>query len=112
MKSGSLLCVVCVSIIIILLLDCVTEVHSGRVQYQYKKYTYRKKRDDKIYKNAKQPCDINPDCLAKRGAEQAICIRKCISDFCYTDIYSQDELEEGEIDVRLNSFKGCVSQRK
>ncbi|XP_045157763.2 uncharacterized protein LOC123523987 [Mercenaria mercenaria] len=112
MKTGGLLFSVCVCLAILLLIDCISEAHSARVQYQYKKYTYRKKRDDKIYKNAKQPCDVNPDCLAKRGAEQAICIRQCISDFCYKDIYSADELEEGEIDVRLNSFKGCVAQRK
>lgn len=96
----------------IIVLDSICEVEAARVQYQYKKYTYRKKRDDKVYKNAKQPCDVNPECLAKRGAEQAICIRKCISEFCYSDIYAADELEEGEIDVRLNSFKGCVAQRK
>ena len=45
---------------------------------------------DKVYKNLKQPCEINPDCLAKRGAAQAICIRHCISSFCYNDIYGDD----------------------
>ena len=45
---------------------------------------------DKVYKNLKQPCEINPDCLAKRGAAQAICIRHCISEFCYNDIYAED----------------------
>lgn len=98
-------------IIIFLLLD-IPETESGSVQYQYKKYTYRKKRDDKTYKNLKQPCEVNPDCLAKRGAEQAICIRQCISDFCYNDIYAADPLEDGEIDVRLNSFKGCCAQQR
>lgn len=47
---------------------------------------------DKIYKNVKQPCEVNPDCLAKRGAEQAICIRKCISESCYDEIYAPDEV--------------------
>ena len=30
---------------------------------------------------------------------------------CYSEIYSKDELEEGEIDVRLQSFKGCFIER-
>lgn len=47
---------------------------------------------DKVYKNVKQPCEVNPDCLSKRGVEQAICIRKCISEFCYEDIYASDEV--------------------
>ena len=43
MKTGHLifLCVIC----IFLLFDFITEIQSARVQYQYKKYTYRKKRD-------------------------------------------------------------------
>lgn len=103
----------CLSLVLILLLiDILPETQSARVQYQYKKYTYRKKRDDKTYKNLKQPCEVNPDCLAQRGAAQAICIRKCISGYCYNDIYGEDPLEEGEIDVRLNSFKGCCAQQR
>lgn len=35
-----------------------------------------------------------------------------MSEFCYNELYGEDELEEGEIDVRLNSFKGCLSQVK
>lgn len=111
MKSDRLLNI-SVFLALCLIIDNFSEVDLARIQYQFKKYTYRKKRDDKIYKNVKQPCEVNPDCLAKRGAEQAICIRKCVSEFCYEDIYAFDPLEEGEIDVRLNSFKGCVAQRK
>ncbi|KAH3848945.1 uncharacterized protein LOC127874105 [Dreissena polymorpha] len=107
-RSSKVVLLLCVVLAVALFLETV----SARVSYQYKKYTYRKKRDDKIYKNAKQPCEVNPDCLSRRGAEQAICIRKCVSEFCYQDIYAADELEEGEIDVRLNSFKGCVAQKK
>lgn len=65
------------------------------------------------------------------------CVRECISPSCYREIYDFDEvlpkiisvqtvvqmsyrptrsfllfqLEEGEIDVRLISFKGCFMQR-
>ncbi|CAF0792941.1 unnamed protein product [Rotaria sordida] len=35
------------------------------------------------------------------------CIRRCISYSCYKDIYENDPLERGEIDVRSNQFKSC-----
>lgn len=45
MKTSQQLVVVSLSLVILLLLDSVVDVNSARVQYQYKKYTYRKKRD-------------------------------------------------------------------
>ena len=36
--------------------------------------------------------------------------RQCISPSCYNILYTPDMLEQGEIDVRLNSFKGCFHQ--
>ena len=38
-------------------------------------------------------------------------LRQCISPTCYTILYAQDLLEDGEIDLRLNSFKGCFHQQ-
>lgn len=101
--------VLCAVIIIIFFLD---EVFSGHAYYQYKRYTYKKKRDDRKYKSAKSLCETKQDCLQKRGVEQTICIRKCVSPFCYNELYGDDPLEEGEIDVRFNSFKGCLQQDK
>lgn len=43
--------------------------------------------------------------------ERLKCIRECISPSCYQEIYRINDLEEGEIDVRLQSFKGCFVQR-
>ncbi|XP_022317730.2 uncharacterized protein LOC111120957 [Crassostrea virginica] len=97
---------------ILSLLVVVMDMVESRKMYEYKQYTYRKKRDDRKYKNAKALCDTRPECLAKYGAEQSACVRKCISEFCYNELYAEDPLEDGEIDVRLNSFKGCLSQDK
>ncbi|RMX54988.1 hypothetical protein pdam_00016176 [Pocillopora damicornis] len=64
-------------------------------------------------------------CQGFVGFELTKCKRKCISQFCYNELYAWDEanfviaikkqfycfclkLEQGEIDVRLTSFKGCV----
>lgn len=103
MKS---LCAIIICLIVIdILVDC------QHTQYQYKRYTYKKKRDDKKYRNAKTPCESRPDCLARHGIDQVMCVRECMSKFCYDELYKDDPLEEGEIDVRLNSFKGCLAQQ-
>ncbi|KAK3092067.1 hypothetical protein FSP39_024883 [Pinctada imbricata] len=99
-----------VCLVLLLIIDVMT--YTERVQYQFKKYTYKKKRDDKKYKNAKAVCEVRPDCLAMYGANQTMCIRKCVSEFCFKELYGDDPLEEGEIDVRFNSFKGCLAQEK
>jgi len=80
--------------------------------YNFKRYTYRKKRDDKRYKQLRQRCEVETHCHGIWGVEYTKCIRTCMSKFCYDELYGTDELEEGEIDVRLNSFKGCLSQVK
>ena len=118
---------------ILSLVVVVMEMVESRKMYEYKQYTYRKKRDvrilsrlqiyttlrrkqvplsallqctymyikknwgililhlqDRKYKNAKALCDTRPECLAKYGAEQSACVRKCISEFCYNELYAED----------------------
>uniref|UniRef100_A0A0B6ZPC8 Uncharacterized protein n=1 Tax=Arion vulgaris TaxID=1028688 RepID=A0A0B6ZPC8_9EUPU len=94
-----------VIIMLAVMADCVRH-------YQYKQYTYRKKRDDKRYKGAQQRCEVETLCHGLWSVAYTKCIRKCMSEFCYNELYANDELEEGEIDVRLSSFKGCLSQVK
>ena len=98
------------STIIILLLLLMSSVMESRVEYTFKRYTYRKKRDDKKYRVARQQCEMSSHCQGVLGVLNARCVRMCVSTTCYEELYGQDELEEGEIDVRLNSFKGCLSQ--
>lgn len=94
---------------LILVLD-ITLTLAGPPQYTFKHYTYRKKRDDKKYRNAKQRCEIASECQGLFGVEYTKCVRMCVSEICYNELYGEDPLEEGEVDVRLNSFKGCLSQ--
>lgn len=97
---------------VILILTAIVYLCDGVTQYHYKHYTYRKKRDDRRYKSARQRCEMEAECQGHWGLPQTKCVRKCMSEFCYSELYGEDELEEGEIDVRLNSFKGCLSQVK
>ncbi len=41
------------------------------------------------------------------GIDYTNSVRRCMSFFCYEQIYAFDEPEPGEIDVRERSFKGC-----
>ncbi|XP_048585261.1 uncharacterized protein LOC116621171 [Nematostella vectensis] len=69
--------------------------------------THRSKRHARRYINLEEDCARGP-CARLSGLEQIKCSRKCVSPACYKELYEWDELEEGEIDVRLDSFKGCV----
>lgn len=100
------------SLAIFIVLIVLAYLCDGVKEYQYKHYTYKKKRDDKRYKSSRQRCEMESDCQGLWGVVHTKCIRKCMSEFCYNELYGDDELEEGEIDVRLNSFKGCLSQVK
>ncbi|XP_033737636.1 uncharacterized protein LOC117325489 [Pecten maximus] len=103
---------VAVSCCLALLLLFEVSTEAGGVIYNFKRYTYKKKRDDKKYRNAKTVCEVKTECLRQHGVDQTACVRQCISKFCYNELYGNDSLEEGEIDVRLNSFKGCLAQEK
>ncbi|XP_059146707.1 uncharacterized protein LOC131934651 [Physella acuta] len=96
----------------LLILLVLAQLCENVTEYAFKRYTYRKKRDDKRYKSARQRCEMGAECQGLWGVKHTNCIRMCMSDFCYRELYGEDELEEGEIDVRLNSFKGCLSQVK
>ncbi|KAJ1532375.1 hypothetical protein ONE63_000975 [Megalurothrips usitatus] len=56
-------------------------------------------------------CEQSPTCSQLAAIARLRCVRECVSPSCYAEIYQADQLEEGEIDVRLNSFKGCFVQR-
>ena len=77
--------------------------------FSYPHYPYRKKKpSERKIKNVKSRCDIHTGCEQKSGLEHTECVRSCMSERCYEEIYAFDPLEEGEIDIRYNSFKGCI----
>ncbi|XP_013114882.1 uncharacterized protein LOC106092549 [Stomoxys calcitrans] len=80
--------------------------------FHFPEYAYKETSKNEItYHDFEVNCEQHAACEALEGVKRKACVRRCISYSCYQDIYAFDELEEGEIDVRLNSFKGCVIQR-
>ncbi|PSN31197.1 hypothetical protein C0J52_22106 [Blattella germanica] len=76
-------------------------------EFQYKETS----KNEMAFREFESACEQSPTCAQMSGITRLRCIRECISPSCYHDIYQTDQLEEGEIDVRLNSFKGCFIQR-
>ncbi|XP_015595972.1 uncharacterized protein LOC107268093 [Cephus cinctus] len=80
-------------------------------EYPYKETT----KNELLFRELEQACEESGACKMlsqqRSGVAKTRCIRECVSPSCYKEIYLFDQLEEGEIDVRLNSFKGCFMQR-
>nr|XP_004927291.1 uncharacterized protein LOC101742833 [Bombyx mori] len=82
------------------------------VTFTFKEYLYKDSPKNEItYKEFETACEQSSACSYQKGLQKTRCVRECISPSCYKEIYQADPLEEGEIDVRLNSFKGCFAQR-
>nr|CAI5829509.1 unnamed protein product [Callosobruchus analis] len=85
----------------------------GKVTYVFPEFPYKEtNKNELIYREVEGVCERG--CLDKNGVAKTICVRQCISPSCFRDLYQHDmvsTLEEGEVDVRLNSFKGCFVQR-
>ncbi|XP_031640867.1 uncharacterized protein LOC116352425 [Contarinia nasturtii] len=82
------------------------------IVFHFPEYDYKETSKNELsYREFESACDQSKRCEILAGIARVRCIRECVSPSCYNEIYEFDELEEGEIDVRLNSFKGCFIQR-
>ncbi|XP_069355918.1 uncharacterized protein [Maniola hyperantus] len=80
--------------------------------FTFKEYQYKDSpKNEMTFHEFETACEQSSACNQMTGLAQMRCVRECVSPSCYREIYSSDLLEEGEIDVRLNSFKGCFVQR-
>lgn len=78
------------------------------VSYKFQEIPYfETRKNEALFREYVKACEQSPSCWNLSGVEQTSCVRQCISPPCYNLLYTPDLLEDGEIDVRLNSFKGC-----
>lgn len=73
-------------------------------RYAYKRHSGLENR----YYARYNKCSQTEACLNVDFEVKQNCILQCISEKCYGEIYAWDPLEEGELDLRLNSYKGCL----
>ncbi|XP_068625191.1 uncharacterized protein [Battus philenor] len=82
------------------------------VPFTFKEYQYKDSpKNEMTFREFETACEQSSACSHMNGLSRTRCIRECVSPSCYRELYLIDPLEEGEIDVRLNSFKGCFIQR-
>ncbi|OWR46700.1 hypothetical protein KGM_216153 [Danaus plexippus plexippus] len=82
------------------------------VTFSFKEYQYKDSaKNEMIFREFETACEQSSACNQMNGLSRTRCVRECVSPSCYRELYITDPLEEGEIDVRLNSFKGCFIQR-
>ena len=91
------LSILCVSLIVI--------YTSG---LEYTQYQYRRSKSrESIFRNKVHKCSSECNQFDQIHLRLS-CEYECVSESCYSSVYSKDPLEEGEVDIRLTHFKGCV----
>ena len=85
------------------------------VEFDYPVYTFRRKSHwarqyNNIEFECKKTCHVSDIALYEFTIDQLKCVRMCASKKCYDEIYGWNELEPGEVDVRISSFKGCAAE--
>ncbi|XP_011306325.1 uncharacterized protein [Fopius arisanus] len=98
------------------LLVLVSKSQQQAKTFVFPEYPYKEtSKNELLFREFEQACEESGACKSLSQQRSAVaktrCIRECVSPSCYREIYLFDQLEEGEIDVRLNSFKGCFMQR-
>ncbi len=99
----------CIFLIVLLKYVECDEAEKGTT-FKFPIYAYKKHSGlENKYHGRLNRCSMKTDCQNYELEEHQNCILQCISSKCYKEIYSHDPLEEGEVDQRLQSFKGCLS---
>lgn len=99
-------------LVIAIYILCTSTRCFNATSFKFVEFPYKEtKKNEIIFGEFEAACMQSNTCSAKKGLENIQCVRECISPPCYAAIYKSDELEEGEIDIRLTSFKGCFIQR-
>lgn len=65
-------------------------------------------RRDRAWKARKSACELQ-DCSHLVPEEAYNCVNKCTSSNCFLEIYAENPLEDGELDLeRERNFKTCL----
>ena len=92
-------------LLILLLLPKLVEVRSNAANR-------RRHAQDKKYRTAKRTCESDTyKCGTIIPEENMNCVTQCISQSCFENIYSDNLLEDGEIDLKRDAaFESCVKK--
>ena len=87
-------------------------VPDSEKKFEFPKYAYKKNSQlENKFRSMRNNCESSQMCNIKFEESEHMrenCILHCMNEKCYKLIYAFDPLEEGEIDQRITSFKGCI----
>lgn len=70
----------------------------------------QRRRADVVLHDTRDVCEYYT-CIQFLPEEAMNCVQLCISPMCYQEVYGDDPLEDGEIDVdRAKAFEICVKE--
>jgi hypothetical protein len=89
----------------------VVDVDDEYSSLNYPKYSYKRTSEtESQFRMISNRCEYKTECEnIYSSMERLNCIHKCMSPICFKEIYASNPLEEGEIDQRYSSFKGCFA---
>jgi len=83
------------------------------IQLQFPVYVYKRKSQfERDLSRMQSACATSNCSQVSNPLKRLACVMRCSSPKCYDEIYASNPLEEGEVDQRLNSYKGCISEEK
>jgi len=111
-KFSSFLILLSIVIIELINESAMSEIDENTIKFEFPQFNYKRKSNfENQFKNTYNKCQAKEECVSfNSDIDRENCIYKCISNKCYQQIYAFNPLEEGEIDQRITSFKGCVSE--
>lgn len=98
-------------IIVFITLIILVNSEELNTKLKYPKYEYKRSGQvENRLKSLTNSCGSKTECFnIGSPVDKQNCILQCISQRCFDEIYASDPLEEGEIDQRYASFKGCFA---
>ena len=72
---------------------------------------HRSKRSEIKLRSLRWECQNDSECAIIIPEESLNCVNRCISSACYSEIFAEQPLEDGEVDIpRAKAFEACVKE--
>ena len=96
-------------LLVLVILLLLPRLVKARSKLNHKKMKQRRKnRVDVVLADTREVCEYYT-CIQFLAEEAMNCVQLCISPACYQEIYGDNPLEDGEIDIdRAKTFEICV----
>ena len=96
-------------LLVLVILFLLPKLVKARTKLNYRNKKQRRRAEIAL-DDTRKVCEYHT-CIQFLAEEAMNCVQLCISPACYQDIYGDDPLENGEIDIdRAKTFEVCVKE--